>query len=293
MRYRFRISYHAQINMWGILFVLPSLAFFVAFKFWPMGEAFALSFYNADLLTPSRFVGLGNYAALLNDHLFSQSVDASVYYVVGTVVPIWILSLLFALAFNQALRAKNIWRLLYFIPVIMSQIAVALVWKFMYHPDGLVNTFLHSVGLEKLNWLTSEKTAMLALLLPGIWRGTPYFMIIFLAGLQAIPTQYYEAARIDGATGFKAFWRITFPLLKNTTVLVIVMSIIIGIKVFLNPMVMTGGGPAGATRVLPLLIYQTGFEFFKMGRASAMSMLMFLAMMTFTLVQLRLFRHQE
>jgi multiple sugar transport system permease protein len=283
-------SLQARINLWGIAFILPAIAYFAIFKFYPMFKAFYISFFKSDLISKDIFIGLDNYTSLFSDSLFWQSIGASVYYVVGTCVPIWILSLALALLLIQLGRGKNIIRLLYFVPVIMSQIPVALVWKFMYHPLGLINTLLRGFGVIQLNWLTDAQLAMPSLLIPGIWRGTPYFMIIFLAGLEAIPEQYYEAARIDGATGWKAFRHVTLPLLKNTTILVVVMSMIIGLKVFINPMVMTGGGPAGATRVLPLLIYQTGFEFFKMGYASAMSMLMFGAIMVLTFLQFKIFK---
>jgi multiple sugar transport system permease protein len=127
----------------------------------------------------------------------------------------------------------------------------------------------------------------------GVWRATPYYMIIFLAGLQAIPRQYYEAAEIDGAGAWRQFRHITLPLLRPTTLLVMVMSVIVAMKVFAVPLIMTGGGPADATRVLPLLIYQTAFEFFKMGRAAAMSVVLFGAVMVFTLFQIRLFARGE
>ncbi|MGE5605974.1 MAG: carbohydrate ABC transporter permease [Bacteroidota bacterium] len=279
-----------RINRWGLLFIIPALLYFGIFKFYPMFHAFYLSFFQSDLINRPTFTGLANYISLFSDRLFLQSVGASVFYVLGTCIPIWILSLALALLVVGLGRGKNLIRLLYFIPVIMSQIPVALVWKFMYHPMGLINTFLQYFGFGQINWLTDAQLAMPALLIPGIWRGTPYFMVIFMAGLQAIPEQYYEAARIDGATGWKAFRHVTLPLLKNTTILVVIMSLIIGLKVFLNPKVMTGGGPSGATRVLPLLIYQTGFEFFKMGYASAMSMIMFAAIMFLTLIQFKIFK---
>jgi ABC-type sugar transport system permease subunit len=216
-----------------------------------------------------------------------------VYYVAGSVIAIWLLSLLLALAFNREFPFKNILRSLYFMPVVMPSLIVAILWKFLYHPYGMFNAILNRFGLPPVDWLSSNQMAMPSLIVIGIWRGTPYFMIIFLAGLQAIPKEYYEAAAIDGATGWAAFRHVTLPLLKPTMVLVMVMSVIIAIKVFVNPMIVTNfGGPAGATRVLPLYIFQTGFEFFKMGLASAASMVLFAIVMAFTLVQLRLFREE-
>jgi ABC-type sugar transport system permease subunit len=156
-----------------------------------------------------------------------------------------------------------------------------------------VNTILGWFGIDPIPWLRSSTWALWAIIIIGIWRATPYYMVIFLAGLQAIPREYYEAAEIDGADPWAQFRHITLPLLKPTTLLVMVMSVIVAMKVFAVPLIMTGGGPADATRVLPLFIYQTAFEFFKMGRAAAMSVFLFAAVMVFTLFQMRLFSRGE
>ncbi|MBN1314897.1 MAG: sugar ABC transporter permease [Anaerolineales bacterium] len=287
---RFRLTFTQKQNLWGFAFLVPGFVLLIVFKLYPMILAARLSFYEYNLISPEKFVGLKNYEYLLTDNLFHQSVMASVYYVVGSVVVIWVLSLLLALAFNRDLPYKNVLRSIYFMPVVMPSVIVAVLWKYLYHPYGVVNAILHAVGLPAIDWLSNSAYAMPALIAIGIWRGTPYFMVIFLAGLQAIPKAYYEAAEIDGATGWKAFIHITLPLLRPTTVLVMVMSVIIGIMVFINPIIVTNfGGPAGATRVLPLYIFQTGFEFFKMGLASAASIILFAIVMSFTLVRFQLF----
>ncbi len=177
--------------------------------------------------------------------------------------------------------------------VVMPAVVNAVVWTFMYHQDGVVNTILSWFGVDPIPWLRSSTWALWAVIIIGIWRATPYYMVIFLAGLQAIPHEYYEAAQIDGADGWRQFRHITLPLLRPTTLLVMVMSVIVAMKVFAVPLIMTGGGPADATRVLPLFIYQTAFEFFKMGRAAAMSVFLFAAVMVFTLFQIRLFSRGE
>jgi multiple sugar transport system permease protein len=283
----------ARTQVWGYLFLLPILSLFVIFKFYPMLQALWLSLNDYDLLSPPKFAGLRNYAALLSDPLSRQSAGATAYYVFGTCVPVWILSLGLALIFNQAIPAKNWLRLAYFMPVIMPAIVVAIIWKFMYHPYGLVNTALQAIGLPRIDWLADSTAVMPAFILAGEWRLIPYFMIIYLAGLQGIPQEYYEAAAIDGASAIQRFFAITLPLLRPTTVLVIVISVILTSKVFVNALVITNGGPNGATRVLPLFIYQTGFTFFKMGLASAASMFLLLVLMVFTMIQLRLFSTEE
>jgi ABC-type sugar transport system permease subunit len=166
---------------------------------------------------------------------------------------------------------------------------VAILWRFLYFQAGTVNTLLGYAGIPAVPWLTTPTTALLSIILIGIWRAAPYFMVTFTAGLQAIPEEYYEAGRIDGTNGLSQFWYLTLPLLRPTILLVVVMSVIVALKVFAVPQIMTNGGPAGATEVVPLLIYKTAFEFFKMGRASAMSIFLFLVMMVFAVIQIRLF----
>lgn len=262
----------------------------VVFKFIPMIQAFRLSLTNYDLLTAPKFVGLRNYTSLLTDPLFHQSVGATLYYVFGTCVPLWFLSLGLALIFNTRLPAKNLLRMAYFMPAVMPVVVYAVIWRFMFHPYGLLNVGLERLGIAPINWLADTTAIMPAFILSSEWRFVPYFMIIYLAGLQNIPQEYHEAASIDGASTVQRFFAITLPLLRPTILLVVVISIIQMSKVFTNVLIMSGGGPNGVTSVLPLFIYQTGFQFFKMGLASAASVFLLLGVMVFTLVQLRLFR---
>ena len=286
-------SRRARHQAWGYVFLLPMFLLLVVFKFVPMFRAFYLSLTSYDLLSPPRFVGLRNYVALIHDPLFHQSVWATVYYVFGACVPIWFLSLGLALIFDTALPARGFLRLLYFIPAIMPVVVYATVWRFMFHPYGLLNVGLQTLGLPAIDWLANSKAVMPGFILAADWRFVPYFMILYLAGLQAIPEEYYEAAAIDGAGGVQRFRFITLPLLRPTILLVVVVSIILMSKVFTNVLIISGGGPDGATRVLSLLIYQTGFQFFKMGLASAASVFLLLGTMVFTLIQLRLFREES
>ena len=193
----------------------------------------------------------------------------------------------------KVIRFGNIFRTLIFIPVVLAPVVVAILWRFLYFKAGMVNTLLSYLNLPPVPWLTTPRTALLSLILIAIWRASPYFMVIFTAGLQSIPTTYYEAGRIDGTNAWSEFWHITLPLLKPIILLVIVMAVITALKVFAVPQLMTEGGPAGATEVIPLHIYKTGFEFFKMGRASAMSIILFAIMMVFSLVQIRLFSEKD
>ncbi len=288
-----RLNLAAKQALFGYAILLPAIAVIIFFRFFPMAQAFYISLTSYDLLSPPRFIGLANFADLVQDPTFLNSVQVSVAYVVFSVVPVWVLSLGLAMLFNRSIRAKNWFRAAAFMPVVMPAVVNAVVWTFMYQQDGVVNTILGWFGLDPIPWLRSSAWALWAVIIIGIWRATPYYMVIFLAGLQAIPEEYYEAAQIDGANAWQQFRGITLPLLQPTTMLVVVMSVIVALKVFAVPMIMTGGGPADATRVLPLFIYQTAFEFFKMGRAAAMSVFLFIAMMVFTIFQIRLFSRGE
>jgi ABC-type sugar transport system permease subunit len=284
------LSYRSRLSWAGLFFVLPALLHLTVFKFYPMTEAFWLSFHRYDLMTAPVFNGLTNYHALWENPLFHQSFWVSVKYMFGVSIPEWFLALGLALLLNRAMPGRSVIRLAYFFPIAMSQIVVAMVWKFMYHPHGLVNTILEIFGIGRINWLSTEETALASLIAIGIWRGIPLFGVIYLAGLQAIPKDYYEAAMIDGARPFQRFIYITIPLLLPTILFVMVISLLSAVKVFLNPLVMTGGGPNGTTRVLPYFIYETGFAYFRMGEAAAASMVLFVFVFVLTLIVLRLLR---
>lgn len=283
----------AKQAAFGYAIILPTLAILFIFRFLPMLEAFWLSLTQYDLVHPPKFIGLANFVDLLGDPLFLKSARVSLAYVVFSVVPVIPLSLGLAVLFNRSLFIRNVLRSAVFMPVVMPAVVMAVVWTFMYQQDGVINTILGWFDIDPVPWLRSSSTALWAVILIGIWRATPYYMVIFLAGLQAIPADYYDAAKIDGASGWKSFWHITLPLLKPTTLLVVVMNVIVAMKVFAVPLIMTNGGPADATRVLPLFIYQTAFEFFDMGRAAAMSVFLFAAVMAFSFIQVRLFTRGE
>lgn len=288
-----RLNLAKKQALFGYAILFPAIAVIAIFRFFPMLQAFYVSLTSYDLLSPPVFIGLNNFVDLVQDPSFINSAQVSMTYVVFSVVPVWVLSLALAMLFNRSIRGKNLFRAAAFMPVVMPAVVNAVVWTFMYQQDGVVNTIIGWFGVDPIPWLRSSAWALWAVIIIGIWRATPYYMVIFLAGLQAIPEEYYEAAQIDGANGWAQFRHITLPLLQPTTMLVVVMSVIVALKVFAVPLIMTGGGPADATRVLPLFIYQTAFEFFKMGRAAAMSVFLFIAMMIFTLFQIRLFSRGE
>jgi ABC-type sugar transport system permease subunit len=277
-------------QLWGYAFVLPALGLLIVFKFIPMARALYLSFTSYDLLSPPRFVGFQNYATLLHDPLFRKSVWVTVIYVLGTCLPLWLLALALALALNTAVPARGLLRLVYFVPTIVPVVVYAIIWRFMFHPYGLLNGGLQALGLPSVDWLADSAAVMPGFILAAEWRFVPYFMLLYLAGLQSIPVEYHEAASLDGASTLQRLRHITLPLLRPTILLVMVVSIILMSKVFTSILIVSNGGPDGASRVLSLFIYQTGFQYLKMGLACAASICLLLGTMAFTLVQLRLFR---
>lgn len=266
----------------GFLFAVPAMSLFLLFSVYPILRTIYLSFFDYNMLVAPTFVGFGNYKSLFSDPLFWQSVQATATYVVGTYVPTIILALVLALILNRSFKFKGVFRSLYFTPVVMSMVVVSVIWKVLFNYRGLINTLLSYVGVDPIRWLTSSAHAPWALIIMSVWKTFGYYMVIYLAGLQGIPTEIKEAAQIDGASGRQILTNITLPLLKPISVFVVTMSVFSGVQEFTAQYVMTGGGPAGSTRVTALMIYETAFAFVRMGRASAIAIVLFLSLLVLT-----------
>jgi multiple sugar transport system permease protein len=288
-----RVHYRRQIQLWGVGFVLPTILFFLVFKYGPMVAAFELSFMSYDMVSSPQFIGLDNYRGLAADPVFQESLLNTLVYIAGSTLLIVLVGLGLALAINTGLPGARYCMTAMFLTNLMPIIAVCLVWRFLLHPYGFVNQLLQPFGVDRIDWLTDSSTAMPAIILVTVWRFAPYFMVVFLAGLLAIPQDYYEAAQLDGANAVRRFWHVTLPLLAPIIFFVIVVSALLCSRIFLMPYVITGGGPGNATRVLSMLIYDTGFSYMKMGRAAAISVVLFSIMMVFTFLQIRLFARGE
>jgi multiple sugar transport system permease protein len=290
MRAGARTFYLKRLSRAGFFFVLPALLFFIVFNTYPMIYAFFVSLLDFDLITRPKFVGFRNYLFLLTDPVFWRSMQATAVYVIGTNVPIWFISLGIALLLNKEFGGRGLFRTLYFIPAIMSLVVVSIIWKFMYHPYGLFNTLLALIGLKKaFTWLTSSTLAPVAMIILSVWKGAPYYAVIYLSGLEIIPREYYEAGMIDGVNPVQRFLHITWPLLKPTTLFIVVISVLIGLRVFIPQKVLTGGGPAGVTRVVTLAVYETAFKFYRMSLATTMSLILFVFIALFSAFQFRMF----
>jgi len=286
MKYFTRLKY--SDSFWALLFLSPNLILFLMFTLVPVLASFGFSFTEWDLLRDPTWIGLGNFKEMFSDRIFRQVMGNTLYYSLVS-VPLGVaFSLLLAILVNQKLRGVKFYRAIYFLPVISSTVAVAIVWQWIYNPEfGLLNYFLEFVGIKGPNWLGSTKWAMPAVIIASTWKGLGYNMLLFLAGLQGIPEMYYESAEIDGATRMRKFFHITLPLLSPTMFFVVVMSIIGSFQVFDLVFVMTEGGPGRATSVLVHYLYQSAFEYFQMGYASAIAWVLFFIVFGLTLIQLK------
>lgn len=274
-------------GFWAFLLLLPNLLGFLIFTLFPVVIAFFLSFTEYDMMSSPKWVGLGNYIALFNDATFKQVLFNTLYYSLFTVPIGAMLSLFLAIALDRKSKLVRFYRAVYFLPVISSMVAVAMVWQWIYNPEfGILNYLLSLIGVKGPSWLTDTMWAMPAIIVVNIWKGLGFNMLLFLSGLQGISNTYYEAADIEGAGWWTKFTKITFPLLSPTTFFVLVMSFISSFQVFDSVFLMTGGGPGRSTSVLVHYLYQNAFQYFKMGYASALAYVLFFIVFLITLVQL-------
>ncbi|MBI4550147.1 MAG: sugar ABC transporter permease [Candidatus Omnitrophica bacterium] len=276
----------------GYCFLLPNLVGFLVFTSLPVIASLALSFVKWDLLTPPAFAGLKNFVQLFQDRFFWKFCWNTIYLMLG--IPLGMIgSLAVALAMNQKIKGIVFFRTTFFLPTICSGVAIFILWRLIYNPDfGFFNVLIRGFGdlihvpLEGPNWLTDEKWAKPALIIMGLWQGIGgHNMILYLAALQGIPRDLYEASDIDGANGWQKFWAVTWPMISPTTFFIAIMSIIGGFQAgFDAAFIMTGGGPNGSTTTIMYYIYNNAFQWFNMGYAAAISWFLFVVIFVITLL---------
>lgn len=271
------------------LFLLPNLVGFLIFTLIPIVCSMGLSFMEWDSANPMVFVGFENFKRLWTDDTFKISLWNTVYYSVFTVPLTMAAALGLAIILNQKMKGINIFRTIFFFPHVASLVAIAVVWNLLFHPTlGPVNNILRFLGIANPpGWTSSVDWAMPVIIIVSIWKSMGYYMILYLSGLQAIPRELYEAAKVDGANSFQRFKSITLPMLTPTTFFVSIMLTIACFKVFDLVSVMTNGGPGRATNVLVFNIYNTAFINYEFGYASAISMILFIIVLAITIVQFR------
>jgi multiple sugar transport system permease protein len=278
---------HARRILHAYLFIAPVIVLFGIFRMIPALQTLLYSFYKVELLRGRfTFIGLENFYSLLTDEIFRRATVNTLTYVI-TIVPISaFVGLILAVLFNAKFHLKEFFKAVYFSPMVTSTVAAAMVWWWMYNPQfGIFNVLLKLVGLPEQPWLMSSHMALPSIIIFSIWKTLGYNMIIYLAGLQAIPPQFYEAATIDGASAFGRFWRISVPLLAPTTTFILIYNSILAFQVFDQVFVLTGGGPANSTNVVVLDLYRQAFERYNFGYASAEAMVLFIFILGVTVLQ--------
>jgi multiple sugar transport system permease protein len=281
-----------QRRQWGewlsaYAFLAPSFIILAVFTYFPVLYAFGLSFWKWRIMRGEpTFNGLTNYQLLLTSEDFWQAIGNTIYFAVGSIPTGMAISLFIAILLNRKMKLLPVYRTAFFLPTVTSMVAVSVVWMWIYHPDvGLMNYLLNLIGLPSIRWLNDPRWAMPALILLGIWKGMGYNVIIYLAGLQNIPEQLYEAAEIDGANRWQLFANVTWPLLTPTSFLILIMAVINSFQAFTEFNVMTQGGPLGATTTVVYYLYQQAFQQFNMGYGSALAIVLFFIILGLTLIQ--------
>ncbi|NLJ85658.1 MAG: sugar ABC transporter permease [Firmicutes bacterium] len=276
----------------GLLFVTPAVILITVFVLGPLVFSFYISFFRWNMLQPlsrAKFVGIGNYVRVLTDETFKAAMWNTMRFSVGMVVLTLAVALLLALALNSKIYLRGLFRTIYFTPVVTSMVAVAIVWSYLYHPTyGLFNDILGRLGIKQMGFLTSTAQSLWSVMLVNVWKRAGYYMVIFLAGLQTVPAQLYEAARVDGANSWQMFRKITVPMLRPTVLLCVVVATIEALQVFTPVFVMTKGGPADSSLVAVLHMYDTAFSYMQMGRAASMTFILFVLIFIVTMIQVRL-----
>jgi multiple sugar transport system permease protein len=283
---------HRQDWLWAVLFLGPNLALFGLFMAWPVAYGFWISLHRWDFIRDPEWRGLDNYRYFFEDPLTPTLIENTIYYVVGCTLPLLVLALLCAVLLDAISRFKTFWRGVYFLPLVTSSVAAAVVWNWLYARDqGLINYALGRIGVDSIDWLYNTTWAMPAVIVMTVWKLLPFNTILFLAGLQEIPVHLYEAAEIDGASSWRRFRDITLPLITPTTFFVLLITmfgLLFGSFDIIN--VMTEGGPLDATNIFIYNIYQNAFQYFDMGYASAQAYLLFVVVFVLTVLNFRLQR---
>lgn len=281
----------------AFIFLLPFLTLLFLFRIIPVVSIFFLSFTSYDILSPPRWIGLLNFRELIFSssaaaRIFWVSVGNTLYYTAGQVSLEMIVGLALALLVNNItkIKARSLFTTAYYLPVVTSIVAISMIWLWLYQPQfGLFNYFLKKIGLPPQQWLADPHQAMPSVILVAVWQGAGWSMIIYLAGLQGIPQSLYESSKLDGANRWQTFWHITLPCLRPVTLFIVIMSCITALQVFTQIYVLTQGGPLNRTTTVGYYIWNNSFRFYRMGFGSAMALILFLVILTISLINQKFF----
>lgn len=270
----------------GYLFSLPYVVYFAAFAAYPLAFSLILVFHRWNIVTPMEWIGLKNFSRLFQDPLFYRSLGNTLIFLLIHIPLQVVVALTFALLLNGKVRLRGFFRALYFLPVVVSGVAVTILWQQLYSYDyGVLNNLLNAIGLPSAPWLVDSSWAMPSIAIMATWKNAGIYIVLFLVGLQNIPGELYEAASLDGASRSKMFWHITLPMLNPTVVVIMVLSTIGGFSLFIEPYVLTGGGPMQSTLSGMLYIYNQAFYFNHMGYAATLGFVFALVILLVVLLQ--------
>lgn len=265
-------------------FLAIPLLFLLVFTFIPAFAALGLSFTNYNVFNPVEFVGLKNYLGIFRDREFINALKNTIFYWMMTTPILVILPIFLAILVNNKLKGVKLFRLIFYFPTLVSVVVTAILWRWMFAQEGIINYFLTVIGINPISWLTNPNTALPALAFVTIWQGMGYYMLFYLAALQSVPQDLYEAAELDGANFWHKHFKITLPMIRPTIFFIAVISTMGAFKEFTLMLSMTGGGPINSTTTVVYLVYQEAFQNLDMGNASAISMVLFAILLVLTLI---------
>ena len=279
-----------RVDLIGLAFVAPFLIAYGLFVLWPIARGLYLSLFSWSLLGTSHYIGLDNYSNLIKDSTWWADVWHTIEFTLLSTPPLVLLGFVLAVLVNRSLPFQWLFRLAFFAPYVLPVSIVYLIWNWLYSSDyGLFNNYLQRLGLGGVNWLTDSNVAMLSVVIATVWWTVGFNFVLYLAGLQEISSEVYEAAAIDGAGSWASLWYITIPLLARTTTLIVVLQVLASLKIFDQIYLLTQGGPNGMTRPALQYIYETGFQSYRLGYAAAMSYVFFLGVLIVSVLQFFLF----
>lgn len=275
------------------VFVLPWIILFLSFTAYPLIFSFYTSLTDFNPLAPTsinKFVGFANYLELFGDKNFHISLLNTLYFTVCTIPVTTVLAMLLAVALNQGVKLKNLFRIGFFFPTVTSMSVISLLWILLLYKDGIISRLGMLFGLEPRSWLLDKNTALPSIMVMCIWSAIGFYMLIYISALQSIPNELYEAATVDGASSRQKFFFVTLPFLRHTTIYVIVLNTINSLQIFSEPQIMTRGGPAYYTTTGVLYLYRQGFTSHRMGYASAVGYVLFAIILVFALIQMKILK---
>lgn len=275
-------------NFLPYLLVSPYLLFLVVFVIFPVLFCFFLTFNNWNIIAPMHFIGLKNYSRLIHDRLFWKAILNTLQFLLLHIPLQLVVSLFLAFLLNKKIKAGAFFRASFFMPVIVSGVVVTILWQqLLGYDSGIINRTLQSAGMEKIGWLTNPDIAIYSIAVMATWKNVGLYVILFLVGLQTVPVAYYEAAKMEGASEWQQFYHITLPMINPTIFMVVILSTIGGFNLFIEPYIMTGGGPLNSTLSAVLYIYKQAFQYYNMGYSATLGFFYAMLIMSVVVLQKR------